>query len=168
MNIPLRCFIGLALMALWLGLTACQPVKLPLLGRAPAWKLKDLDGKEVSSTQFQGKVVVVDFWATWCVGCVEEIPGHIKLQEKYGKDGLVVVGVSLDETGPDHVKQFVKDKGMNYQVVMAKLDEVEASFGGMEALPTKLLIDRTGEIRDRKVGSEPAAEYEKKIRAALK
>lgn len=164
MKIP-RCFIGLALIVLSLGLAAC--VKLPLLGRAPAWKFKDLDGKEVSSSQFQGKVVVVDFWATWCVPCVEELPGYIKLQDKYGKAGLVIVGVSLDETGPDQVKQFVKQKGMNYQVVTAKIDEAEALFGGIEGIPTTFLIDRTGEIRDRKAGAEPAAEYEKKIKALL-
>ena len=63
---------------------------------APAWRLNDLDGREVSSDQFKGKVVVVDFWATWCGPCVEEIPGYIALQKKYGPAGLVVVGVSLD------------------------------------------------------------------------
>ena len=73
-----------------------------------------------------------------------------------------------DEAGPDHVRAFVKAKGMNYQVVMAKLEAVEAIFGGMVVLPTKLIIDRTGEIRDRQVGAEPAADIEKKVRAVLK
>ena len=162
-----RAFAGLILMAFLSGLAACRPVRLPSLGRAPAWKLKDLNGREISSDQFKGKEVLMDIWATWCVTCIEELPGYIRLQEKYGKDGLVIVGVSLDETGPDHVRQFVKTKGLNYEVVMGKLEEVEAIFGGLEALPTKLLIDRTGEIRDRTVGSAPANQYEKKLRAAL-
>jgi thiol-disulfide isomerase/thioredoxin len=158
---PLSVF---ALVLLVAGLAAC--VKLPVLGRAPAWRLKDLEGREVSFAQFQGKVVVVDFWATWCAPCVEEIPGYIRLQEKYGKDGLVVVGVSLDETGPDRVKQFVRDKGMNYQVVMGD-ENVQALFGGMTVIPTTFLIDRTGQIRDRKTGAEPADEYERKVRSLL-
>jgi thiol-disulfide isomerase/thioredoxin len=161
-----RRLIGLALAVIVLGLAACQPLRLPLLGRAPAWKLKDLDGKEVSSEQFHGKIVVVDFWATWCVPCIGEIPGYIKLQEKYGKDGLVIVGISIDENGPAQVKKFTQEKGMNYQVVMGT-EEVQAVFGGLEAVPTTFLIDRTGQIRDRKMGAEPAAEYEKKIKAVL-
>jgi thiol-disulfide isomerase/thioredoxin len=156
----------LLLMLALAGLTACKQVRLPLLGPAPTWKLMDLDGKEVSFSQFQGKVVVVDFWATWCVPCIGEIPGYIRLQEKYGKDGLVVVGISLDEKGPATVKQFVKDKGMNYQVVMGS-EEVQQLFGGLDSIPTTFLIDRTGTIRDRKIGAEPADEYERKIKAVL-
>ncbi|HWA08140.1 MAG TPA: TlpA disulfide reductase family protein [Opitutaceae bacterium] len=162
-----RLFLVPLLLALGLALSSCQPVKLPMLGQAPAWKFKDLDGKEIPSEQFRGKVVMLDFWATWCVPCVEEIPRHIQLQQKYGADGLVIVGVSLDETGAEHVRQFAKTKGLNYQVVMAKLDEVEAVFGGMEAMPTKLLVDRTGQIRDRQVGPSPD-DYEKKVKSLLR
>ncbi len=158
-----RHLIGLSLAAILLGLAACKP---PLLGRAPDWKLKDLDGHEVAFSQFQGKVVVVDFWATWCVPCIGEIPNYIKLQEKYGKDGLVIVGISLDERGPDVVKPFVKEKGMNYPVVMGT-EEVQQAFGGLAVIPTTFLIDRNGEIRDRKTGAETAAEYERKVRAVL-
>jgi thiol-disulfide isomerase/thioredoxin len=158
----------LAAVSLMVGLMGCQPkVQLPVLGHAPAWKLKDLDGKELSSDQFRGKVVLLDFWATWCVPCSEEIPGYIRLQKKYGPDKVAIVGISLDEAGPAHVKQFVTVKGVNYPIVLGKLDEVEALFGGMEALPTKLLIDQKGEIRDRTVGAAPAPEYEKKIKALL-
>jgi thiol-disulfide isomerase/thioredoxin len=157
-------FTALAVAALMAGLTSCQ--KLPALGRAPDWKLKDLDGKEVSFAQFQGKVVVVDFWATWCAPCVGEIPGYLRLQEKYGKDGLVVVGISLDEAGPDRVKQFVTEKRMTYQVVMGD-EKVQALFGGLTVIPTTFLIDRTGEIRDRKTGAVPAEEYERKVASVL-
>src|SRR5690242_7215637 len=68
---------------------------LPIPSPAAAWKLLDLDGKEVTSERFKGKVVVLDFWATWCVPCIEEMPTYIALQNKYGKDGFEIVGVSM-------------------------------------------------------------------------
>jgi thiol-disulfide isomerase/thioredoxin len=134
---------------------------------APAWKLKDLEGREVSSDQFKGKVVVVDFWATWCGPCIEEIPGYIALQKKYGPDGLVIVGVSLDRRGPAHVKQFAQAKGMNYTLVMGDEAVVEA-FGNFQAIPTTFLISREGRILNQKTGAAPVEEYEKLVQAALK
>lgn len=133
---------------------------------APAWKLKDLSGHAVSSDQFKGKVVVVDFWATWCGPCVGEIPGYIELQKKYGTAGLVIVGVSLDRGGPAKVSQFVKANGMNYVVVMGD-DSVAEAFGGIEAIPTTFLINREGRIVHHKTGAMPHEEYEKLVQQAL-
>lgn len=140
---------------------------LPKYGAAPAWKLQDLNGKVVSSEQFAGKVVVVDFWATWCGPCRMEIPGYIELTKKYANDGLVIVGVSLDQGGPAVVKAFADKLGINYPIVMGD-DAISAAFGGMEAIPTTFIIDRSGQIRHRKVGAEETAEYEKQILAVLK
>jgi thiol-disulfide isomerase/thioredoxin len=139
---------------------------LPVLRDAPTWKLQDVNGKAVSSSQFAGKVVVVDFWATWCPPCRAEIPGYVSLQKKYGADGLVIIGVSLDQKGPEHVKKFVQDQKMNYTVVMGD-DEVVTAFGGMDAIPTTFLIDRDGKIRDRKMGAVATDEYERRIKAVL-
>lgn len=133
---------------------------------APAWKLKDLDGREVSSAQFKGKVVVVDFWATWCGPCVGEIPGYTALQKKYGKDGLVIIGASVDQKGPAHVKAFAEKNQMGYTVVMAD-DAVVEAFGGFDAIPTTFLISRDGRIIHRKTGAMPHEEYEKLVRQAL-
>ena len=114
-------------------------------------------------------MVVVDCWATWCGPCRHGDPGYADLQRKYGKDGLVVVGVSLDtdEHASETVKTFVQKFGVNYQVVMGD-EAVQAAFGGMDAIPTTFLIDRAGQLRDHKVGAEPTGEYEKKVTALLK
>jgi len=134
---------------------------------APAWKLKDLAGNIVTSDQFKGKVVVVDFWATWCPPCKGEIPGYIALQKKYAADGLVFVGISVDEDGPEVVRKFVKQYGINYPIVMFNEDVVNA-FGPIEGYPTTFIIDRDGNIVDKKLGAKPTEFYEKEILAVLK
>lgn len=137
---------------------------------APDWKLKDVNGQEVSSAMLKGKVAVIDFWATWCGPCRMEIPGYVELQKKYGKDRLVIVGISVDAQGPGVVKSFVEKNKMNYQVVMAN-DDVVAAFGGSEgiqAIPTTFIIDREGQIRDKKVGAEHTEEFEKRLAKYLK
>jgi peroxiredoxin len=133
---------------------------------APAWKLVDLDGHQVSSDQFKGKVVVVDFWATWCGPCVSEIPGYIALQKKYGAQGLVIVGVSMDSKGPQHVKKFAEAHAMNYTILMGD-DAITEAFGGFSAIPTTFLIGRDGRILHQKTGSAEAEEYEKLVKQAL-
>src|SRR5689334_1311934 len=81
---------------------------LPTIGPAPKWELLDVNGKRISSDEFKGKVVVLDFWATWCPPCRSEMPGYTDLQRKYGKDRLAIIGVSLDDAGPAVVKQFIE------------------------------------------------------------
>ncbi|MDO8541443.1 MAG: TlpA disulfide reductase family protein [Opitutaceae bacterium] len=143
-----------------------KTASLPVIAPAPAWKLQDVNGATVSSEQFKGKVVVLDFWATWCTPCVKEIPGYIDLARKYEKDGVVIVGVSVDQAGPEVVKAFAAKHKVNYPLVMAD-EGIVAAFGGIEAIPTTFLIDRQGQIRDRKEGLAETDEYEKRIVSLL-
>jgi peroxiredoxin len=133
---------------------------------APAWELKDLDGKAVKLADFKGKVVILDFWATWCPPCRKEIPGFVNLQKKYGDKGLVVVGVSLDEGGTAAVKPFVQKMGMNYPVVMGDQKTV-AAFGGIEAIPTTFVIDREGNVVTAHQGYADEATFESEIKPLL-
>jgi thiol-disulfide isomerase/thioredoxin len=142
--------------------SAPQSASLPVLGPSPAWSLTDLDGKPVGSEALRGKVVVVDFWATWCGPCVQEIPGYIELQKKHGERGLVVVGLSIDRKGEAAVRPFAKRLGVNYPLALAT-PEVAEAFGGIEVVPTTILIDREGRVRHRKTGAMETADYEKLI-----
>ena len=137
---------------------------------APALTFKDLAGKKVSLASFKGKVVVVDFWATWCEPCKSEIPGYIELQKKYGAEGLVIVGVSLDKKKPAAVQKFAEEMGMNYTLVMGAIEDVD-KFGGDPngdiVLPTTFLINRAGRVIHQKQGLMEHAKYEAIVKQAL-
>lgn len=135
--------------------------------KAPEWTVTDLDGQKIRSTDFKGKVLVVDFWATWCAPCVSEIPGYVELQKKYGDQGLVFVGLSMDEAGPTVVRNFVKAHKLNYRVGLAG-DDVPSAFGGFEAIPTTFVIDRDGRIAYKKTGAMKKADFEEILKPLLK
>jgi len=132
---------------------------------APAFELRDLSGNVVSSANWKGKVVVLNFWATWCPPCREEIPEMIQLQNDY-KDRLVIIGVSEDEDPPEKVLEFVKQKGINYPVVMATPELIE-KYGGVAALPTSFVIDTQGGVVQKHIGLYPIENYNAEIRALL-
>lgn len=134
---------------------------------APDWTLQDLDGKTVRASDFKDKVVILDFWATWCPPCRAEIPGFVELQKKYQAQGLRIVGVSVDQASADTVKSFVQKSGINYPVVLADTNVV-AAFGGIDGLPTTFIIDRGGRIIKRHLGFTETSEMESEIKPLLK
>jgi thiol-disulfide isomerase/thioredoxin len=130
---------------------------------APVLNARDLDGRDISLASLRGKVVLVNFWATWCGPCRAEIPDLIKLQEKY-RDRLQIIGISQDEVPPDLVKRFVTDHDMNYPVIMST-PEIEKLFPGVNALPTSFIVDRESRIVQKHVGMLTAAITEQETRA---
>jgi len=148
----------LALVALTLLLAACQSKSAPPTPGAatepvavPPLELTDLEGNTVSLAALKGKVVIIDFWATWCPPCREAIPDLIDLKKQYGAKGLEVVGISLDDNGSRILPRFVHDFGINYPVVIGS-EEIAAAFGGILGLPTTFIVDRDGMIRSHFMG----------------
>jgi thiol-disulfide isomerase/thioredoxin len=129
---------------------------------APDWQLSDVEGKAVKFSDFKGKVVILDFWATWCPPCRAEIPGFVALQKKYADKGLTVIGVSLDEQGPSVVKPFMRKFGVNYPVVMGN-QKIVLDYGGFTAIPTTFIIDRQGNIVAVHEGLTDQATFESEI-----
>ena len=147
---------------------AGEPAVVELL-KDPApvsdFTVTDLDGRSISSADLRGKVVLVNFWATWCPPCRAEIPDLIKLQDKY-RDKLVVLGISEDEIPADEVKAFVVAQKMNYPVVMTR-PELAKIFRGVSALPTTFVISREGKIEQRHVGMLNAEQAELEAQVLL-
>ncbi len=135
-------------------------------GKAPNFKVKSADGATVELAKLKGKVVVVNYWATWCGPCRMEIPGFLEVYKQYKGKGLEIVGVSLDEDGWSVVKPYIAKVGITYPVVMA--DEIlQTAYGRIEAIPTTFIVDKTGNIVDRHVGYMDKTAFEKKIKGLL-
>jgi cytochrome c biogenesis protein CcmG/thiol:disulfide interchange protein DsbE len=112
---------------------------------APDFALKDADGKTVHLADYKGKVVLLDFWATWCGPCRVEIPWFMAMERRWKDKGLEVLGVSMDENGWEDVKPFLAEMKVNYRVVIGD-DATTQAYGGVESLPTTFFIDRQGKI----------------------
>lgn len=132
---------------------------------APDFTLPLIDGGQLQLSSYRGKVVLLDFWATWCVPCREETPHFVELQQKYGGQGLQIIGVSMDDS-TDPVHTFYQQFHVNYPVVMGTAD-VGAAYGGVLGLPIAFLIDREGRIYAKHMGATDVAVFEKDITTLL-
>lgn len=129
---------------------------------APDFALKDARGADVKLSDYRGKVVLLNFWATWCGPCKVEIPWFVDLENKFRDRGFAVIGVSMDEDGWQAVKPYIHEKNVNYRVVLGT-DEIARRYGGIASLPTTLLIDRDGRIAAEHVGLVGKSTYEQQI-----
>jgi thiol-disulfide isomerase/thioredoxin len=132
---------------------------------APALDINDLDGKPLSLDDLKGKIVLLNFWATWCGPCRAEIPDLIDLQKKY-KDQLAIVALATDEDDAALVKKFSQKAGINYRIGMSS-DELRAAYGGIPALPTSFIIDPQGRVVQKHIGLNDPSIYELEVRALL-
>ena len=162
--------LGLALMPLESRAQLPQQQQLVLRfvrdpDTAPDLKAKDLNGKELSLEAYKGKVVLLNFWATWCGPCRAEIPSLIRIQEAY-KDRLQIIGMDVDDEDEEQLRGFVKGQGINYPVAMTSVP-VRLAYGGIAALPTMFVINQDNKVVQKHVGLFNPALYEIEARALL-
>jgi peroxiredoxin len=137
-----------------------------LAQQAPNFKLKTHDGKVIELAKLKGKVVVVNFWATWCGPCRKEIPGFMEVYKQYKDKGLEIVGVSLDQEGWDVVKPYIERAKMNYPVVVGD-GNLATAYGGIDAIPATFIIDKKGNLARKHVGYMPREDFENLIKGLL-
>ncbi len=134
--------------------------------KAPDFLLKTSSGKSIALSKLKGKIVVVNFWATWCGPCRAEIPGFIEVYQKYRSKGLEIVGISLDQGGWNDVEPFVKKFNISYPVVLGN-EHVAEQYGNIDAIPTTFIIDKNGKIVNRHIGYLKKEDFEKEIKSYL-
>ena len=133
---------------------------------APDFQLPSLDGAKVKLSDFRGKAVLLNFWATWCPPCKVEMPWFADLQKEYGKDGLVILGLAMDDSEPDKIAQFASEMGVNYPILLGT-DQVSDDYGNVQYLPTSFYISRDGTIVDKMTGLLDRKDIEEAVKKTL-
>jgi cytochrome c biogenesis protein CcmG/thiol:disulfide interchange protein DsbE len=136
-------------------------------GHAPTLALKDIRGRTVRLSDYKGKVVLLNFWATWCPPCRAEMPDLIRMQREYRSKGLQVIGITYQPEEIGEVRQFVRKLGVNYPIALGTKD-IKTLFDETETLPVTIVIDRQGNVRDRIEGILLPVEFEQRIKPLLK
>ncbi len=149
------------------GTSVAAAASLSFAGQnAPDFALQSLEGKPVHLSDFHGKAVLLNFWATWCQPCKIEMPWFESLQKQYGPQGLQVVGIAMDDASKEDIAKFTADLGVTYPVLLGK-DEVGDAYGGVQFLPATFYIGRNGKVLDKVFGLKGRAEIEDNIKKAL-
>ena len=143
-----------------------SPVPAGTSSAAPDFVLKDIDGREVQLADYRGKVVVPNFWATWCQPCRIEIPWFNEIYDRYRSKDVVILGISLDEGGAKDVRPFLKDTPIHYPILLGTEDVAER-YGGIFGIPTTIIIDRDGKIAKKHLGLTDKEEIENSIKELL-
>ncbi len=154
----------LRITAVTLALLVFTPLA-PDARQAPSFSVKTLEGKALRSSEFRNKPVILDFWATWCGPCRASMPHLSAMQSRYEKRGLTVVGMSVDDGGPQNVRKFASQLGVKFTLAMAN-DEILDAYGPIRSIPTTFFINRKGDIVRRVVGyidGETMEDYVKEI-----
>jgi len=168
---PLPCLVAALLLCIFPSFSAAQESAPPTIrfvrnpDPAPEFKLAGLDGKPVTLAGSKGKVVLVNFWATWCGPCRAEIPDLVELQKKY-KDRLQILGLVVDDEDLDAIKKFAAKFGINYPVALAT-SEMRLQYGGIPALPTSFVLDSEGRVLQKHEGLRDPVLYETEVRSLL-
>lgn len=157
-----------ALVVLFFGWIFWQATKVTSRGQMSPFDLvlSDLNGQDFALRDLKGKVAIVDFWATWCGPCRQEIPGFVNLHKHYADQGVAIVGIAMESGTAEQVRQFAQSFGINYRLVMGSAEAV-AAFGGLEGYPTTFIFDRQGKLVKRHVGYRPPGVFEDEILTLL-
>jgi len=159
--------VALCLLAVYLaGRRTAQKPKPSATGNlAPDFTVTDIDGRKLSLADYQGKVVLLNFWATWCAPCRTEIPHFVEMQNKFGPDGFQVIGISMDDDAKP-VREFAQQYKLNFPVAVGD-DKLAERFGGVLGLPVNFIIDREGRIYSRHLGATDVSVFDQEVKELL-
>jgi len=147
-------------------ITFCSASVLGQDTRAPQFELRDVNGRIVRLRDYQGKVVLINFWATWCPPCRAEMPDLVRLQREYGRKGLRIIGITYPPEKLDRVRGFARSLKVNYPIILGT-SQLKARFSSDETLPLTIVIDRNGYISNIIVGILLHEEFDEKIKPLL-
>lgn len=167
-----RCYVFFTLLIMAIVIFGMSKINYGIskelsLKKAPQFILNDINGKSIKLTNYLGKVVIIDFFATWCPPCRNEIPHFVSLKNKYAKKGFIMIGIGLDADEKGNMKNFIKKYKINYPILVAN-DLVKKSYGGIRAIPTTFVINKKGQIYKEYVGYRDKNIFESDIQSIIK